>query len=222
MNKAIKAQALENLKGNWLVTIFSYIVPFIVSGIAIGIITLLGRFLDAVLKTTLFTPIFIVFGEILNVVLYCAIISGWQQMFLDLADHKEIEFKTIISRTDIIIPYSVMMLVIIIKICLWSLLCGIPGIVALYRYSMAPYILLENPTISAFDAIEYSKDMTYGHKMELFKLSLSFIGWLFLGTLACGIGIYAVLPYMQESYAIYYKTLSYNYIQAQNAYGDNR
>ncbi|MBR1780745.1 MAG: DUF975 family protein [Oscillospiraceae bacterium] len=62
-------------------------------------------------------------------------------------------------------------------IYLWSMLFVIPGIVAAYRYSMAPYILLDNPEISPLEAIRRSKKMMAGHKGELFVTELSFFGW---------------------------------------------
>ena len=44
-----------------------------------------------------------------------------------------------------------------IFIFLWSMLFVIPGIVAAYRYSMATYIMAENPGMQATEAIERSK-----------------------------------------------------------------
>jgi uncharacterized membrane protein len=42
---------------------------------------------------------------------------------------------------------------------------------------MTPYIIAENPDIDAMKAIDMSQEMMKGHKMELFMLHLSFIGW---------------------------------------------
>ncbi|NTV89393.1 MAG: DUF975 family protein [Clostridiales bacterium] len=66
---------------------------------------------------------------------------------------------------------------------LWFLLFVIPGIVKGYAYSMVPYILSENPNVGAKRAIKISNDMTYGHKVDMFVLDLSFIGWFLLGAL---------------------------------------
>ena len=43
-------------------------------------------------------------------------------------------------------------LLITLKVIAWSLLFVIPGIVAAYRYSMATYIMAENPGMQATDA----------------------------------------------------------------------
>ena len=41
--------------------------------------------------------------------------------------------------------------------------------------------------------------MTRGHKWNIFVLDLSFIGWFLLGILACGIGMFFVMPYSMLS-----------------------
>lgn len=69
-------------------------------------------------------------------------------------------------------------LLMYIFIALWSLLFIIPGIVKVFSYAMTPYILEENPELSANDAIDRSRAMMKGHKFDLFYLYLSFIGWV--------------------------------------------
>ncbi len=83
-----------------------------------------------------------------------------------------------------------------ILICLWSCLFCIPGIIKTYSYSQALNILNENPDMSVMDCITESRRMMDGHKMDLFILGLSFIPWILLTCVTCGIaGIY-VYPYI--------------------------
>jgi uncharacterized membrane protein len=70
---------------------------------------------------------------------------------------------------------------------------------------MVYFILAENPKISAIDAIKQSKEMMYGHKMELFLLTLSFLGWILLGIISMGIGFLWIGSYIQTSLAIFTK-----------------
>ncbi len=90
---------------------------------------------------------------------------------------------------------------------LWSLLFVIPGIVKSFSYSMATYILAENKGKSATECINESKAMTEGHKMDLFVLGLSFIGWGLLCGITFGIAAIWVVPYMQATYANAYNSL---------------
>lgn len=90
---------------------------------------------------------------------------------------------------------------------LWSLLFIVPGIIKSYEYYMVPYILAENPNISSARAFELSRIMTNGEKWNIFVLELSFMGWQILGMLACCIGTYFVLPYMDSTFAELYEAM---------------
>ena len=94
-------------------------------------------------------------------------------------------------------------------VMLWSLLFVIPGLIAIYRYRMALYLLLDHPEMSVMQCIRQSKQMMKGHKGELFVMDLSFLGWAILATIPV-IG-YAVqvwtTPYISMSYVLYYEAL---------------
>ena len=92
-------------------------------------------------------------------------------------------------------------------LALWTLLFIVPGIVKSFSYAMTFYILRDNPEMTATEAITASRKMMDGHKVELFCLRLSFIGWILLGVLACGIGMLFVAPYMQMADAAFYENL---------------
>ncbi|MDB4205260.1 DUF975 family protein [Polaribacter sp.] len=59
---------------------------------------------------------------------------------------------------------------------LWTLLLIIPGIIAVLSYSMTFYILADNNSIGAMEAIDKSKKMMDGYKWKYFCLGLRFIG----------------------------------------------
>jgi len=96
---------------------------------------------------------------------------------------------------------------------LWTLLLIIPGIVKSYAYRMVPYILADNPRIDYRRAIELSNQMTMGHKLDMFILDLSFIGWYLLGALALGIGVLFVNPYADTTNAELYIVLRKNALE---------
>lgn len=70
-----------------------------------------------------------------------------------------------------------------IRIFGWSLLFYIPGLIKYYEYYFVSYILSENPGISGERAREISRQMTTGHKWQMFVLDLSFMGWSLLAFL---------------------------------------
>lgn len=91
---------------------------------------------------------------------------------------------------------------------LWSLLFVIPGIYKAYQYRMVPYLLAENPEMGYKRAIELSKAMMDGEKMNAFVLDLSFLGWYILSIFTCGIlAIVYVSPYQEHTNAGLYIAL---------------
>jgi len=97
----------------------------------------------------------------------------------------------------------------VVKNLLWLFLFIVPGVIKAYEYSMIPYLLAENPNLSADEAFSLSKQMTTGQKMDLFVLDLSFLGWIILGAICCGIGLLFVQPYPEATKAEVYLILKH-------------
>ena len=94
-----------------------------------------------------------------------------------------------------------------IYLFLWTLLFYIPGIVKSYSYAMTNYILIDNPNLTANEAITESRKMMNGHKFDLFILDLSFIGWYILSSLTFGILLLYVQPYHLAARAEFYENI---------------
>lgn len=92
-------------------------------------------------------------------------------------------------------------------VLLWALLLIVPGIMAAFSYAMVFYIIADDPTIKASEAIAKSKQMMYGRRMKYFCLSCRFIGWILLGVFTCGIGFLYVTPYMNAAMALFYEDI---------------
>lgn len=90
---------------------------------------------------------------------------------------------------------------------LWSLLLVIPGIIKAYAYSMSFYVLADNPELTASEALAKSQSIMRGHKMDLFILELSFIGWYFVVGLTFGLAAIYVAPYMHATIANFYNSI---------------
>ena len=61
------------------------------------------------------------------------------------------------------------------------------GFIKEFSYWAVPYIVAENPAIPAREAIDLSRRMMDGHKMELFKYKVTFWGWHLLSLVTFGI-----------------------------------
>ena len=139
----------------------------------------------------------------------CAIELGYNLFNISLYQSKGApRIDSLFSRFSIFGNALVLRLLMFLKILLWSLLFIIPGIVAAYRYSMAPYLLAEHPELSASEAIEQSKQMMSGNKGRLFCLQLSFIGWFLLAALTAGVGYVFLAPYTKAAETAFYLDLT--------------
>lgn len=94
-------------------------------------------------------------------------------------------------------------------IALWSVLFVIPGIIKMYSYRLTPYLIKDEPELSATETITRSRKLMKGHKWEAFVLDLSFIGWYILGALTMGIvHFFWTAPYHESAKAEFYLELT--------------
>ena len=146
---------------------------------------------------------------ILHFVLGGAVTLGYVKFNLSLVDRKPATFAQLFSEFHRLGAGIAMQLLRAIYTFLWTLLFVFPGIYAAYGYAMTPYILAENPEMSANEAITKSKELMNGNRWRLFCLEISFIGWSLLCVLlTLGIGVFWLKPYMEASFAAFYREIS--------------
>ena len=133
---------------------------------------------------------------------------GYCRFQLNLLDGKTAQPDDLFSQFRRFGTCFCLYLMRLLYIFLWSLLFFIPGIIAAYRYAMAPYILAENPSYTASEAINCSKKMMHGYKARLFCLEFSFLGWKILSAFTFGIANLWINPYVSVSRAAFYRWLS--------------
>ena len=99
---------------------------------------------------------------------------------------------------------------------LWALLLIIPGIIKAFSYALTPYIIMDEPELTARQAIARSCEIMQGRRWKLFCLYLSFIGWGILCLLTFGIGFLWLAPYINASIAAFYEDARAEY-EAENS-----
>lgn len=145
---------------------------------------------------------------ILHFVIGGAVTLGYVKFNLNLVDRKQASFSDLFSEFHRFGTAFLMQLLRRVFTFLWSLLFVIPGIYAAYGYAMTPYILLENPEMTANEAISASKELMNGNRWRLFCLEMSFIGWILVSVLfTFGIGVLWLIPYMEASTAAFYREI---------------
>jgi len=203
LRQQIKATAKENFKKQWGVSI---LLPLIV-GAVVGILTgipFLGWFGAPAIAILIGGPL-MVNMERQHIKIFNGERAGFEPLFS--------EFKERWERKAGGIAWMALWMF------LWSFVgmftFGIVTIVKALSYMMTPYILADCPNVKAKDALKLSMRMTQGHKMDLFVAYLSFIGWLLLSIITCGIlAIVYVSPYMNVTFAGYYTKLKAKAIES--------
>lgn len=141
------------------------------------------------------------------ILIVCPMSYGMVTSFLTVVRGNKLKFSQLFAGFKDYGRVLGTMLLVGVYTLLWALLLIVPGIVKSYSYALTPYILVDHPELANNAAIEKSMAMMRGHKMKLFLLDLSFIGWWFLCLLTLGIGLLFLTPYVYASRAAFYEDL---------------
>ena len=201
-NRALSA--LENKWGNFVAITFVY-------GLIIGITQVLSGDKDS--------PAILHLIGLVLFILALPLTWGYQTLFLGAVRGGEVTAKDMFEgyNKELFSRVLTTTLLYYVYVFLWSLLLLIPGCIKAYSYAMTPYILKDNPEMKNNAAIEESMRMMDGHKLELFLLDLSFIGWAILSILTCCIGFLWLVPYMNMARVNFYEDLKKASVEVKEA-----
>jgi uncharacterized membrane protein len=216
-NQELKNAALAALKGNWAPALVGAIVMVVLTSLfvspaycsnmaAFGMAPFMA-INPVALKACSYT------GPFINLLLLYPLMIGYTVAHNDLltgADSRLTENTLRHTLQGYFRNVCTMFLVNLFTL-LWALLLVIPGLIKAFAYSMAPFIIKDNPELSPNQAINLSVRMMKGHKFDLFWLLLSFIGWFFVCLLTLGIGFLWLMPYMQTALAAFYQEVKSDY-----------
>lgn len=201
-NRALSA--LENKWGNFVAITFVY-------GFIIGITQILSGDKDS--------PAILHLIGLVLFILALPLTWGYQTLFLGAVRGGDATAKDMFEgyNKELFSRVLTTTLLYYVYVFLWSLLLLIPGCIKSYSYAMTPYILKDNPEMKNNAAIEESMRMMDGHKLELFMLDLSFIGWAILSILTCCIGFLWLVPYMNMARVNFYEDLKKASVEVKEA-----
>jgi len=134
---------------------------------------------------------------------------AYQRMSLMAYDGVDVRIGDLLGIKDYWAKLLGMYLWMALRVLLWSLLFIIPGIIAAYRYALAPYLMFEDPSKGINQVIDESAALMRGFKAELFIFDLSFIGWWLLCAVTFGVATLWVGPYYQIAHAGAYRAIRY-------------
>lgn len=211
-NQDYKNSALDALNGNWAPVVVATIVMYIVSLVAQLFTSLadpssIQQFSVVLIATMLLSML-------VTIPMTVGYYNALNSLYVDGDDNVTSNmFRIGFGR---FLRYVGGMLLMGVYVFLWALLLIIPGIIKAIAYTLTPYILRDYPELSVGQAIKMSEKMMKGHKMRLFLLDLSFIGWAILGVFTLGIGYIWLIPYMYTTFAAFYQDVKNEYIANGN------
>ena len=127
--------------------------------------------------------------------------------FLNLIRNEDLAYERLFDGYKDFIRIFLAQFLIVVCTIVGFILLIVPGIILALMFAQTEYIMKDDKQISAADAMKKSVQMMKGHKMELFWLLLSFIGWGILCILTLGFGFIFLFPYMYSTMAHYYEDL---------------
>ena len=193
-----KQEARRALRGNWqpalVVTFFSGVfltlssvlqALWVPDPLVYASYGLLERFWQELTAVTRAEWAGLIVVNLLALLLSPALMLGCNRYFLNLLAGSDSGVREGLLGRMRIWPKALWLYVQMgVRIFLWSLLLVVPGVLAAIRYSMAPYFMAQDPSISASEAIEKSKHAMKEMKLAYFSLIISFIGWSLLANVA--------------------------------------
>ena len=216
----IRRKAREHLQSNWALSIGIAAVACLLGGLLLG-----SRFLPEInihlpKEFALSLPRVIELTKHIRIELKDGLIAlvpfllggvlqlGYARFLLKQHDGKALDFNDLFSQFDRFGTGFAQDFLRTLYTFLWSLLLIVPGIIAALSYAMTPFILEEHPELTASEAIARSKALMDGHKMDLFILNLTFLGWDILCALTANIGHLFLNPYKNAAYAVFYREIT--------------
>ncbi|MCF6213597.1 MAG: DUF975 family protein [Flavobacteriaceae bacterium] len=190
LNSELRAQAREALSDKWGIAIGTFLVYMI----------LLGGIQMAI-------PIF---GGGVTLIISGPMALGISIFTLAIARRENVRLEQLFDGFQNFGTALGAYLLMVVFVFLWTLLLIIPGIIKALAYSQIFYILADDKSVGAKEALEKSEAMMKGYKWKYFLLGFSFIGWFILSILTLGIGFLWLGPYAQVCFAEFYEDIRDN------------
>jgi uncharacterized membrane protein len=197
-NVVLMRMARESLKGKW--------------GLAIGTFVVYILMVGSIQVPTVFFPTV----GLLSFIIAGPLALGMSVFSLNISRDQDARFEQLFAGFYNFLTALGAYLLMVLFTFLWALLLIIPGIIAALSYSMTFYILADDSSIGANEALDKSKEMMRGYKWKFFCLGLRFFGLGLLCLLTLGIGFLWLFPFMQVTMAKFYDDINGRYITIVN------
>lgn len=152
----------------------------------------------------------ILFGEdaatvsLIGEIILLPLTIGVTSFLVNFVEDKNFDSKDIFNYFKSFVKIVGTLLLSAVLITITSIFLVIPGIILALSYSLVPILLVKREDLGIIETLKLSRTLMNGHKLDAFVLSLSFIGWTFVGTLTLGIAYIWIYPYMSVTFTKFY------------------
>lgn len=191
-----KQFALRMLSGNWGISLLAVVATMLVQAV---ITTQLD--LESTDPSVLFVSIGLLYAA---TVLLAPLELGRNWVFLDIAKAEKPSFGLLFDAFGSLKDYVrsvTYYAVFYLGLNVLMLFLIVPGVWFYLTYRMVPFVLRDQPELSAFQAMRESQRLMRGHKRTMLRLYASFIGWYVLVMFTGGLAYIFVQPYISTALA---------------------
>lgn len=193
--KKIKTEAKEKINGKkWDIWKPSILIGLISSLLGVTAISIFGKNTGNIASTVF--SLLLIPAEV-GYISYILKLTRNQEYNLD-------ELKRFYGKTGILIVLSLLVSLYVIG---GTLLFIIPGIIFGIMYTHVYYVFCDNEELSAKECMDKSKELINGNKVNYVLFQLSFLGWVLLSIITCGIALIWTVPYITVAQTLYYEEL---------------
>ena len=119
--------------------------------------------------------------------------TGYASYCLKLSRDVEAEPKSLLDGFLFFVKIIAIHVISMLIASIGMILFVFPGVMAVYAYRQAYYIMLDDPEKGIISCLRESRRLMRGNKVDLFLIDISFLGWFIVDLIVV---LYLPLPFM--------------------------
>ena len=179
---------------------------WVLSGLLIGM-TIISFTLSAFAMPMQKSVVVTIVINLISCIISCIFALGYMKNIFQALDGEEPQFSAYGQQARKIITYFVanlfMGIIVLFGICLFV----IPGLYLAIRLQFFTAFIVEEDA-GIMESLKRSWEITRGQGMPLFLLMLAMIGFILLGLIILGIGIFVAIPFIYMMYGYVFRKLN--------------
>lgn len=129
---------------------------------------------------------------------------GHDRLYLRMLAGQDVRVAGIFELKRAWWPAAQLRLLIAGEIMLRLLLLIVPGLIGLFRYALAPFLMAQDPAVAVPEAVRVSGILMKGYTWKLARLLLGLFPWFMLSVATAGIGFVFLIPRVKACLAEFY------------------